>query len=50
MHPELLALMEKFELCYKLPDQLPDTWLSPQLLSPSAPELFKSLQKNQPTS
>jgi internalin A len=40
MHPELLALMEKFELCYKLPDQSPDTWLSPQLLSPSTPELF----------
>jgi Leucine-rich repeat (LRR) protein len=45
MHPELLALMEKFELCYKLPDQLPDTWLSPQLLSPSAPELFKDWAK-----
>jgi Leucine-rich repeat (LRR) protein len=38
MHPELLALMEKFELCYKLPDQKTDTWLMPQLLSPSAPE------------
>jgi hypothetical protein len=38
MHPELLALMEKFELCYKLPDQTTDTWLTPQLLSPSAPE------------
>ena len=45
MHPELLALMEKFELCYKLPDQRPDTWLSPQLLSPSAPELFKDWAK-----
>lgn len=40
MHPELLALMEKFELCYKLPDQKEDTWLTPQLLSPSAPEAF----------
>ena len=40
MHPELLALMEKFELCYKLPDQKTDTWLTPQLLSPSAPEAF----------
>ncbi len=40
MHPELLALMEKFELCYKLPDQQQDTWLTPQLLSPSAPEAF----------
>ena len=40
MHPELLALMEKFELCYKLPDQKTDTWLTPQLLSPSAPDAF----------
>jgi Leucine-rich repeat (LRR) protein len=38
MHPELLALMERFELCYKLPDQQSDTWLMPQLLSPSPPE------------
>ena len=45
MHPELLALMEKFELCYKLPDQRPATWLSPQLLSPSAPELFNNWAK-----
>ncbi|MGP0591039.1 COR domain-containing protein, partial [Nitrospira sp. T9] len=36
MHPELLALMEKFELCYALRDQK-DTWLAPQLLSPSVP-------------
>jgi hypothetical protein len=41
MHPELLALMEKFELCYKLPDRKPATWLAPQLLSPSTPEAFK---------
>jgi Leucine-rich repeat (LRR) protein len=45
MHPELLALMVKFELCYKLPDQRPATWLSPQLLSPSAPELFNNWAK-----
>jgi hypothetical protein len=45
MHPELLALMEKFELCYKLPDQRPEIWLSPQLLCPSAPELFKDWAK-----
>jgi hypothetical protein len=38
LHPELLALMEKFELCYKLADQPTDTWLAPQLLSPSTPE------------
>ena len=40
MHAELLALMEKFELCYALPD-LPaskdKTWLAPQLLPPSVP-------------
>ncbi|MEB3324027.1 MAG: COR domain-containing protein [Cyanobacteriota bacterium] len=39
--PKLLALMEKFELCYKLADQHPDTWLAPQLLSPSVPEAMK---------
>jgi hypothetical protein len=38
MHPELLALMEKFELCYKLADQPTETWLATQLLSPSTPE------------
>ena len=37
MHPELLALMQKFELCYRLPDASPDTWLAPQLLPPSKP-------------
>jgi Leucine-rich repeat (LRR) protein len=41
LHPELLALMEKFELCYKLSDQPTDTWLAPQLLSPSTPEDLK---------
>jgi Leucine-rich repeat (LRR) protein len=41
LHPELLALMEKFELCYKLADQPTDTWLAPQLLSPSTPEDLK---------
>jgi internalin A len=45
MHPELLALMEKFELCYKLPDQRTDNWLMPQLLSPSAPKSFASWAK-----
>jgi len=38
LYPELLALMEKFELCYKLNDQPIETWLAPQLLSPSTPE------------
>jgi internalin A len=37
MHPELLALMQKFELCYRLPDMSAETWLAPQLLSPSKP-------------
>jgi small GTP-binding protein len=46
MHPELLALMERFELCYKLPDLEPETWLTPQLLSPSQPEIFQDW--NQP--
>ncbi len=32
MRPELLALMENFELCYLLPDSTPKTWLAPQLL------------------
>ncbi len=37
MHPELLALMQRFELCYPLPNITPPTWFSPQLLSPSKP-------------
>ena len=37
MHPELLALMQKFELCYRLPDAIPETWLATQLLPPSKP-------------
>ena len=37
MHPELLALMQKFELCYRLPDSRSETWLAPQLLPPSKP-------------
>jgi len=37
-HAELLALMEKFELCYKLPDEKKDTWLAPQLLSVKQPD------------
>lgn len=38
LHPELLALMEKFELCHKFADQPIKTWLAPQLLSPYTPE------------
>ena len=37
MHPELLALMQKFELCYRLPDVTVESWLAPQLLPPSKP-------------
>ncbi len=36
-HPELRSLMEKFELCYQLPDSKPRTWLAPQMLSPEKP-------------
>ena len=37
MHPELLALMQNFELCYKLSDSNPPIWLAPQLLRPAKP-------------
>ena len=37
MQPELLGLMEKFELCYPLADTGESKWLSPQLLPPSLP-------------
>lgn len=37
MHPELLALMQKFELCYLLPDSQHKAWLVPQLLPFSKP-------------
>jgi hypothetical protein len=38
MHPELLALMKNFELCYELRDSDPAAWLAPQLLPPTKPE------------
>jgi internalin A len=38
MHPELLGLMQLFELCYELRDSKPPTWLAPQLLPPSKPK------------
>ncbi len=34
---ELRALMVRFELCYRLPDTDPETWLVPQHLPPSRP-------------
>ena len=37
MHPELLALMQRFELCYELKDSDPPTWLAPQLSPPAKP-------------
>jgi Leucine-rich repeat (LRR) protein len=37
MHRELLALMQRFELCYELRDSRPPIWLAPQLLPPSKP-------------
>ncbi len=40
MHPELLALMQNFELCYEMRDTKPTTWLAPQLLPPAKPEEF----------
>ncbi len=45
MHPELLALMQKFELCYRLPDKLHDAWLAPQLLPPSKPSVILDWQQ-----
>jgi internalin A len=38
MFTELIGLMKKFELCYQLPDSIPECWLAPQLLMPSKPE------------
>jgi internalin A len=37
MHLELLALMQKFELCYELRDSQPQTWLATQLLPAEKP-------------
>jgi internalin A len=45
MHPELMALMIKFELCYRLPGTGPVAWLAPQLLPPSKPETLKGWEQ-----
>jgi hypothetical protein len=45
MHLELLALMQKFELCYRLPDTPSDAWLAPQLLPPSKPAALSDWQQ-----
>lgn len=46
MHPELLALMQRFELCYVLPDSIPRTWLAPQLLPPAKPAVLSNWGKS----
>lgn len=45
MHLELLALMQKFELCYRFADIQPDTWLVPQLLPPSKPAALSGWER-----
>lgn len=45
MHAELLALMQRFELCYELPDTAPSTWLAPQLLASEKPDALRSWQQ-----
>lgn len=40
--PELLALMQRFELCYELHNSRPRTWLAPQLLSPARPPALET--------
>ena len=47
MHAELLALMQKFELCYKLRDSKPPTWLAPQLLPPAKPKALADWGKSE---
>ena len=44
MHPELLALMQRFELCYELRDTTPQAWLAPQLLPPTKPNSMSRLR------
>lgn len=38
MHDELLQLMSKFELCYRIPYQQPTQYVSPQLLPKEKPD------------
>jgi internalin A len=45
MHLELLALMQRFELCYALPDQQPPVWLAPQLLPATLPNTLQNWEK-----
>jgi hypothetical protein len=46
MHPELLALMKNFELCYELRDSRPAAWVAPQLFSPNRPPRFLNWAKS----
>lgn len=46
MHPQLLALMMKFELCYQLEGVKPDTWLAPQLLELSKPSSLNDWEQS----
>ncbi|MBL7775860.1 MAG: TIR domain-containing protein [Saprospiraceae bacterium] len=43
---ELLALMERFELCYALPDAAEPTWLATQLLPEEAPAVPWDAHRN----
>ena len=45
MYLELLALMQRFELCYESRGSPPRTWLVPQLLPPAKPDGLKSWAK-----
>lgn len=45
MHPELLALMQKFELCYRLDNTSPAAFLAPLLLSPSKPKTLEGWER-----
>jgi len=45
MHLELLALMQRFELCYLLPDTPKKTWLATQLLPPTKPSALVNWSK-----
>jgi Leucine-rich repeat (LRR) protein len=45
MHPELLTLMQNFQLCYELRDLRPETWLAPQLLPAAKPATLAGWSK-----
>ncbi len=43
---EFLSLMQKFELCYKVPDETPETFIIPQLLPGNRPEYNKDFSNS----